>query len=310
MGGRARQPVVLGRERALDPACGDGRFLRALKGAGFREILGVDVDDRLPLEDFLCGDALRLCEALSGRFDCVATNPPFSAKYGRVTDRQTLDHYELGRGRKSEALEVLFLELAVRALKEEGGVLAIILPEGLFTNLPYRRVRRWLLERVTPLAVIGLSRHFFAAKTCLLLACKTPPKPGTGALLFHAETEEDLPRLKEALLKGEGKRVVLESLIENMSPSFHLASQELPPCPFPLVPLGELLEEIRTGSTCYGEKRRFVKRGLPFLSAKVVTPEGKIDLSRSLRFDPFALDLQNNGIADAPPLDLQNLTGS
>jgi type I restriction enzyme M protein len=48
-------------------------------------------------------------------------------------------------------------------------------------------------------------------------------------------------------------------------------------------PLGELLSEIRCGSTLYGTQRRFASSGIPFVSAKTVTPFG-VDLKRDGRF--------------------------
>lgn len=155
------------KDTALDPACGDGVFLRPLLSHGFAEVHGVDVDatvldicasqcvgdQRLQLQ---CTNALTLPAELQNRFDLVTTNPPFSAKYGRMTEPKLLHQFALGQGRRSEAMEVLFLELCVRALRD-GGVLAIVLPEGIFTNLPQRRVREWLCHHATPLAAVSLS---------------------------------------------------------------------------------------------------------------------------------------------------------
>lgn len=275
------------REAALDPACGDGAFLEPLRRAGFAEVWGVDID-REALQRIadgearrVCGDALRMRDLLRGRFDLVATNPPFSAKYGRVTDPAVLSNFELGRGRRSEAVEILFLELCVEALRE-GGALAIVLPEGVFANWPMRRVRAWLLERTTPLAVIGLSRRFFAAKTCVLLARKGPPPPDAEVLLVEAESDADLPAIASLLHGGGGFRKPVTALLEDRPPRGHWEEADLPRV-FPLRPLGELLSEMRGGRALYGARRRFTSEGVPFLSAKTITPFG-VDLSRDGRF--------------------------
>lgn len=134
------------REWMLDPACGEGVFLEPALAHGFSGVMGIEVDPsvfaacaaRLGSSPHLWlrqANALDLLHELEGRFDLVATNPPFSAKYGRVKEGRYLERFELGKGRRSEAIEVLFLELSVRALREDG-VLAIVLPEGLFANLP------------------------------------------------------------------------------------------------------------------------------------------------------------------------------
>lgn len=82
--------------------------------------------------------------------DIILTNPPFGTKIG-ITDDSLLRMYEFGYNWsysekektwyklntlvKSQAPQVLFLELCVRLLKL-GGKMAIVLPEGIFeTNL-------------------------------------------------------------------------------------------------------------------------------------------------------------------------------
>ncbi len=280
------------RESMLDPACGDGAFLEPARSLGFTEIVGIEVDPDVwaaagrrlkgtPGLSLHLGDALDWVDMLEGRFDLVATNPPFSAKYGRVKEASKLQRFTLGAGRRSEAIEVLFLELCVRALRE-GGMLAIVLPEGLFANLPYRRVREWLLRHVRPLAVISLSRQFFPAKSCVLIARREPVDPSMGVLLAHVEGEEDLSRVSRQLQEGEGFWKPVEALIEDMTPLHHLAPSAWPTV-FPMRPLKELLWEIRGGHAKYGAQRRFAESGIPFLSAKTVTPVG-IDPRRDGRY--------------------------
>ncbi len=273
----------------LDPACSDGAFLEPAARHGFSEAIGIEVDpevlatarERLrafPSVSLHGANALEWVHELEGRFDLVATNPPFSAKYGRVQDPWLLGRFALAAGRRSEAIEVLFLELSVRALRE-GGILAIVLPEGLFANLPYRRVREWLLRHVRPLAIISLSRRFFPAKTCTLFARKGGLP--SAVRLAHAEDEEDLDRISEEIRQGKGFHQPLEALGESWAPLHHLT----PPTPsaaFPLLPLGELLHEMRGGHAEYGPRRAFSESGIPFLSAKTVTPWG-IDLRRDGR---------------------------
>ncbi|WP_322801113.1 N-6 DNA methylase [Thermoflexus sp.] len=285
-------PLLRRRESMLDPACGDGAFLEPACSLGFREIVGIEVDPEVwaaagrrlegtPGVSLRLGDALDWVEELEGRFDLVATNPPFSAKYGRVKEASKLQRFTLGAGRRSEAVEALFLELCVRALRE-GGVLAVVLPEGLFANLPYRRVREWLLRHVRPLAVISLSRRFFPAKSCVLIACKEPADPSRAVFLAHVEDEEDLSRVSRQLQEGSGLWKPVEALIDDMAPLHHLTPLAWPTV-FPLRPLKELLWEIRGGHAKYGAQRRFAGSGIPFLSAKTVTPFG-IDPRRDGRY--------------------------
>ncbi|HIE55434.1 MAG TPA: methyltransferase domain-containing protein, partial [Chromatiaceae bacterium] len=292
-------PEVLGipKGAGLDPACGDGVFLKALAEAGFKRVVGFDIDLGALVRakrsgDFkgallVCGDALRLGFKIRGKFDFVAGNPPFSAKYGRIRERAVLNEFEVSEGRSSEAVELLFLELFVEATKE-GGAFAIILPEGFFSSIPMERARRWLLSKVRPVAVVSLSRRFFRAKTSVLIAQKTR---ATGkVMLAHAEEERDLDKILGAFTGREDFSQAIwalhSELAETMSPLHFLMQRKAGPSeisPFPLVPLKELLAEIRTGATEYGAKRRFSPRGLPFVSAKTVTPFG-VDISRDGRF--------------------------
>ncbi|MDW8064764.1 MAG: N-6 DNA methylase [Anaerolineae bacterium] len=284
-------PWIPCRESMLDPACGEGVFLKPARAYGFSEVVGVEVDHEVFAECArqLGGDsgvslrhanALELLPELERRFDLVATNPPFSAKYGRVKESRRLERFALGAERRSEAMEVLFLELSVRALREDGA-LAIVLPEGLFANLPYRRVRDWLIRHVTPVAIISLSRQFFPAKSCILLARKGAASPSAPVLLAHVEEEADLAQVFRQLKEGEGVRKPIGELLEDMAPLHHLRPPVLRSV-FPLRPLKELLKEMRGGHAEYGARRKFAASGIPFLSAKTVTPFG-IDLRRDGR---------------------------
>ena len=277
------------REATLDPACGDGVFLKPMLEANFKRVVGIDVDEKVLREcvkrcgdceslQLRCSNALWLLPELEGQFDLVATNPPFSAKYGRVTEPMLLRHFELGSGRSSEAIEVLFLELCVRALRKNG-ILAIVLPEGIFANLPQKRVREWLVRHTTPVAIVSLSRSFFPAKSCVLIARKRPASLDETVLLLHAETDSELNKVEQ---EGIKKRVA--DLLDDMAPLHHLSQPDLC-CIFPLQPLKTLLQEMRSGSTEYGARRQFAENGIPFISAKTVTPFG-IDISRDGRFVP------------------------
>lgn len=127
------------RKVALDPACSDGVFLKPMLGANFKRVGGIDVNEKVLGEcakrcvdhersQLQCADAPRLLPELERQFDLVATDSPFSAKCGRVIEPTLLSRFELDFGRNSEATEVLFLELCIRALRENG-ILAIVLPK-------------------------------------------------------------------------------------------------------------------------------------------------------------------------------------
>ncbi|MCR4404097.1 MAG: N-6 DNA methylase [Candidatus Acetothermia bacterium] len=283
---------------AIDPACGDGVFLKELVAAGFEHILGVDIDDgilRKLANQVPAAVELRQADGLmtsqEGFADFVVGNPPFSAKYGRVKDRSILNCFALGKGRRSQAPEVLFLEKFVR-LAKPGGLIAIILPEGVFASLPMQPVRDYIASHLLPLAVISLSRRFFPAKTSILIARKELYGRASDWPVFlgTAEDEAGLNKLLELYRAGqEGDSALfrpLRRLRANMSVEFHLPMpdvlSEIDPS-IPLVPLSRLLKSLRTGRTEYGPGREFVPSGFRWIGASVVTPLG-LDFRKEERF--------------------------
>uniref|UniRef100_A0A7J3KH33 Methyltransferase domain-containing protein n=1 Tax=Staphylothermus marinus TaxID=2280 RepID=A0A7J3KH33_STAMA len=287
-----------GRERAIDPACGDGVFLAKLINAGFREVWGVDIDphvlDLIPINvreraKILIMDALSRGGLLESGlpenyFDLVVGNPPFSSKYGRVSDTRLL-LYELGRGRSSQAIEVLFLERFIQLARKDG-VIGIILPEGIFASKSLVDVRKFILKyRV--LAVVSLPRGVFrgtlstSSKTHILFLKKTPNN-GENVLMIETNSLVELEGNIEDLLK---RGISVKPQIENLTPRFYTSVDAGIgfKTGLEVKTLDELVEEIKTGATEYGVKRVFSEKGLRFISAKIVTPLG-LDFSRDERF--------------------------
>ncbi len=265
---------------ACDPACGNGVFLKYLKEKGFK-IYGFDIDptikDKAPKE---IKDNIIITDGLlelphEGEYDVVVGNPPFSAKYGRITDKNILSKFELGRGRKSQAIEILFLEKFFRCARE-GGIIGVILPFGIFSNTNLKYVRDFLLKTSHILAIVALPRNIFngtTARTAILFAKKGGPHEGE-VLMANIPS---IHHLTVSKVKITGKRV--EPVDSILYPEFYLQNHlKLENS----IQLGELVE-TRSGQTEYGEKRKFSKTGIPFISAKVVTPIG-IDFMKDRKF--------------------------
>jgi len=294
---------------ACDPACGDGVFLNSMLGHGFREVVGIDIDakciESIPgsikeRASLFVGDALRRASALDGKtqlvpenyFDLVAGNPPFSAKYGRVRDKGILSAYKMGYDMKSQAVEVLFLERFIQ-LAREGGIIAIILPDGVFLNLNYRRIREFIMSNCEVIAVISLPRAIFrsskstTSKTSILFLRKGKNRDGKVFMAFLAEANviSDLERILNAYKNGVSYNAVWAAITpESLHPKIYLGNAPPHAAGFkselPLFRLGELIKEMFCGSTEYREKRRFVGEGIPFISAKVITPLG-VDFAKN-----------------------------
>lgn len=191
----------------LDPFCGSGHFLSLCLSAvsvetpstskkfhefAFGKLHGIEKSDRMTriaMTDMrLSGDGhsnIRCTDALldfdnypdiaPNSFDVVITNPPFGSLLGPEALSQ-LGFFELARGRKSVALEILGLERAIGFLRP-GGRLAIVLPESIFSADSNTYVREWLRTRVKVRAILSLPIETFCpyganVKTGVLFARK------------------------------------------------------------------------------------------------------------------------------------------
>lgn len=187
--------------RIVDPACGDGAFLRyaAAHGLAAREdIYGCDIDATLAgalgaegLPNIRCADGLDPASLPDAAFDLVIGNPPF----GVATS-----------GDARAASEVRFL-LRALDLARPGGLIALVLPSGVLANERLRALRADLLRRCTLLAVVSLPRATFqragTSAACSLLALrKVPAPPDRRAFFGLAEQIEDLAALAEAYRSG------------------------------------------------------------------------------------------------------------
>ncbi|MHB8347391.1 MAG: N-6 DNA methylase [Acidiferrobacterales bacterium] len=100
-----------------------------------------------------------------GKADVVLTNPPFGSEV-KIDDAHVLDRYELPKWeaanpRSSMPAEQLFVEGAMMFLKE-GGILGIVLPDGILNNPGLRFLRSWVLKRGRLIASVDLPKETFA----------------------------------------------------------------------------------------------------------------------------------------------------
>lgn len=95
-----------------------------------------------------------------GNVAALCTNPPFGENITR-TERYVLDQYDLGRGRTSQIVEILFIERCVQLLVPGKGRAAIITPQSILNNPGLDYVREWLLAHTQILAVVELPVETF-----------------------------------------------------------------------------------------------------------------------------------------------------
>jgi len=130
--GRGQAPTVT---RVLDPACGDGRLLTAVRDqlGELCELVGYDVDPDAVAVARAAGVDARLGDALhhdwgDATYDIVVGNPPFLSQMATATTRGGSSRH--GGGPYADAAAE-FLSLAVRLARPDGGIIALVLPQSI-----------------------------------------------------------------------------------------------------------------------------------------------------------------------------------
>lgn len=199
----------------IDPSCGDGVFLKAALKCKSIKPFGCDIDeahikdlDKGALKGFLlAGDSLKVLLNHKDTFDFSVGNPPFSAQENLITDSCILNSFIFGKGRKSQAIEILFLELFIYILKQ-GGWFSIILPEGIISTKSLQYVRDWLINNVQIHSIISLPRKIFngTASKCIILSGKKM-KPDRKDKVFFALCKDisEFQQIVKKISKGRFK---------------------------------------------------------------------------------------------------------
>ncbi len=278
----------------IDPSCGNGIFLSAAKAQNLK-IFGCDIDPDCinaikscgVRGEFIVGNAFKLLWDYENSFDFVAGNPPFSAQENLVTDAKILNKFELGKGRKTQSTEILFLELFIRLLKPAGNF-SIILPESICSTKPSQYVRDWLSINISIDSIVSLPRNLFKGTTskCVILSGKK--KRPINNLVKYAiyQSESDFSKIVEeiknnknsieqsALAKFTDWRPESLSIISMRKESYKNGHWDM---------LSELVK-LRTGFAVYGEKRYFdseyKKDRYQLIAAKNFQPIAGLDIDR------------------------------
>jgi type I restriction enzyme M protein len=184
--------------KVIDPACGEGVFLKRALERGAQQVVGIDIDPetleraRENLKPY--GDRVRLYlqDGLlpiedpdpywQSDYDLVIGNPPFAATGYRVRDPKILERFELAqepvsepqgqsslfesdeyrpkRRKPSVAIEVLFLERFFQLCKPSG-VVCVIVPRGILANRNLMYVRKWLTTHYSLRCVFDMPQEAF-----------------------------------------------------------------------------------------------------------------------------------------------------
>jgi predicted RNA methylase len=238
----------------IDPACGDGAFLRYAIQHGIaakKNTIGIDCDYRFDTENGSNGFHLKKQNGLlpireeKRGFDYIVGNPPYGTEsLGNATtkaERHKLEkalenNFALWQNRSSLSsipVEVLFLErfIQLAARSDRPGYVAIVIPDGVLANARLQYARDWMLDTVTINGIISLPRKTFqstgtTAKTCLLLMTCGRAEAGHRVFIATADNLDDsLTRIVRDWRKfWSQKRFVAAghnvSVVEQHSPEF------------------------------------------------------------------------------------------
>lgn len=168
-------------------------------------------------------------------FDFIITNPPFGSTI-KLTEQAYLKYFNLGMRdvdwieakhknkfdlgpRDSQSTEVLFIEQCYRFLKT-GGMLAMVVPDGILTNSSGQYVRDWMEEHYRIISVVSLPQDAFKAndagvKSSVLFLQKLPTEQTEKIQLAKARLQDRLwekPEYHKAIAALEAeKAAVLKS---------------------------------------------------------------------------------------------------
>lgn len=193
----------------LDPSCGEGAFLLGALRAGLapEQLYGLDTDVRLLGTWQALGlqeSHLAVADGLTGGgetlFDAVVGNPPFAGPQAWEIGSPVEGRYDWCRLQRADGSpralprEWWFLERSWR-LCRPGGLIALVLPEGVLANQRWLVLRQRLLAACQVEAIIGLPRDTFRSgrttvKTCLTILRKQVASATHQVRLAELSAEE------------------------------------------------------------------------------------------------------------------------
>ena len=228
-------------------------------------------------------------EIKPNKYTCVLTNPPFGSKEKREF---ILKNYNFGsktRKRKSQRVEILFLERCLELL-DKNGRLGIVLPDPVLSNPSLDFVRDFIFKKSRVLSVVSLPQFAFrpvgsGMKTSLLFLKKKENEGNDeDHIVFMGGVEHigydstnrpdknDLPILAEEYskflddiddykniekkelwtLKVSTKKILKEGRLDAKyyNPYYEKIIKELHKCKFELKQMGEIVTQpITSGAT-------------------------------------------------------------
>lgn len=217
----------------LDPACGEGALLKALKKISSQKTnyYGIDVDSDIIVLNmnqkdneitYIDNDAVLPCigkvtyEYWKDRLpdiNIIIANPPWSTERLYERDKLGKAGFTLLDGQYDNY--VLFIELCVKILAD-GGLCAFILPDSIFYG-ENKNVRKFITENVRIKAIARLGEKIFEGvnrATSVIIVEKRKPEAESLTKCFRLNTNE-----RKLFLAGK------LSLFDSYTNSLHIVKQ-------------------------------------------------------------------------------------
>lgn len=258
------------------------------------------------------------------KFDFILTNPPFGATI-KKEEKPYLSSFNLGKNnigkdRKTQKTEILFIERCFDYLKPGTGKLAIVIPDGILTNKTQKYVRDYIEDKFEIEAIFSLPQvtfvHYGAGvkSSVLLLRKRTDKEERKDSKIFSAiidcvgydstgrQQKNELPEIEEkykSYLRGKNLKednVFVKNLSQfnnnrldpyYYSPLFDRIISEMESSEHPLLPLDDVCLDIFSGKTPakddYSESI-----GDPKIIKVATLKSGKVDLDYVQNVKPNA----------------------
>jgi type I restriction-modification system DNA methylase subunit len=271
-------------ENVIDPVVVGSNFIETAKRYWeMAKFFGIDIEERFKTAPFGSIDENSLEHSIwdfseikkimdNGGFDLVIGNPPFSNWFDRISDKDVIDNYSIVANSKSVSIEVLFIELFIRIVKNDGYII-IVLPDGMLGNSQNKFVRDFIIAHCEVKHIIDLPRSTSqntSAKTSILILQKKEIISSNYDVLFHNYQNKLTFKKQLADIKD---RFDYNNVIANTPNNMN----------FPTCALTNYVVEFKTGKTKYGKDREFVDVGEHFLHATNITELG-IDYNKDEKY--------------------------
>lgn len=194
----------------LDPCCGTGSFLYALKRFGLSSIFGIELDSStveqcrnitgikniFNLDSIGPNGETTLKRISASRFDYVIGNPP----YVPLINGLSFDTDKVFADLVTESGNNLFVAAIYRAFElcKQDGIVSLVIPKNLLHIPSYSKLRNFLLHNSTILSIIELGIHFKTVRgEQIVLTCKNASPSQSHKIKFFSHNKGVVSYLSE-----------------------------------------------------------------------------------------------------------------